>query len=431
VNRATTRAVFEFLRFLRSLLCNLPFMFIKTRNGICIRACLVAGVIGGLCGGVATAIAGPADDPTGAGEAIRALLTPIRERHGVPAIAGAIVTGDGRVLAGVVGERKAGTDVPATTNDLWHLGSETKAMTATLVARLVERGELRWSSPMKEVFPDISSSMHPDMKGVTVQQLLCHRAGLPPNLDLAGYRGDDVRAERLRAVREYLAAAPQEKPGSKMLYSNLGYIVAGAIVEKITDTSWEEAIRAELFKPLGMASAGFGGTGTPGEIDQPWGHGPDGKSVMANGPAVDNPPVMGPAGRVHCTIQDWAKFIADQLRGARGGRALLKPESYAVLHAPPPGGDYALGWAVTEREWGGGTVLNHTGDNTMNHANVWIAPKRDFAVLVCVNQGGPTAFKASDEAASALIRWYNSRTEPPKGGTPTGRGVGVPASAGG
>ena len=152
-----------------------------------------------------------------------------------------------------------------------------------------------------------------------------------------------------------------------------------------------------------MKSAGFSGSGTPGKIDQPWSHTADGKPIEINGPDADNPPVMGPAGRVHCSIADWAKFIVDQLRGEQGEKALLKPETYKKLHTPPFGGSYALGWGALERPWGGGTVLTHAGSNNMNYAVVWIAPKRDFAVLVCTNQGGPAAQKACDEAAAALI----------------------------
>jgi CubicO group peptidase (beta-lactamase class C family) len=117
--------------------------------------------------------------------------------------------------------------------------------------------------------------------------------------------------------------------------------------------------------------------------------------------------VLSPAGRVHCTIQDWAKFITDQLRGARGEPALLKAASYQKLHTPPFGGDYALGWGAVERDWAGGIALNHVGDNTMNCANVWVAPKRDFAILICINQSGATAFKASDEVAAALIKLHS------------------------
>ena len=150
------------------------------------------------------------------------------------------------------------------------------------------------------------------------------------------------------------------------------------------------------------------GLGTPGKLDQPWPHFANGQPAPNNGPTVDNPEVMGPAGTVHCSISDWAKFVADQLRGDRGERALLKPESYRQLHTPAIGGDYASGWLIAERPWGGGTVLNHAGSNTMNYAVVWLAPKRDFAVLVCTNQGGESAAKATDEAAAALIKLHQN-----------------------
>ena len=346
----------------------------------------------------------PAFCPAVGDKTMTAALVPIRQKFNVPAMAAAVVTSDGIKFVGAVGVRKRGTEVPVTLADLWHLGSDGKAMTSTLIARLVERGQLRWNSTLAEIFPDLAPQMDPEFQKVTLLQLLSHRAGLPANLDLAAYSGNDVQTLRSRAVREYLAKKPESKPGSTYAYSNLGYIIAGAIVEKVTGQSWERAITDEVFKPLQMNSAGFGGTGTPGQIDQPWPHAGDGQPTAQNGPDMDNPPVMGPAGRVHCSIQDWAKFVQDQLRGARGESALLKPESYQKLQTPPFGSDYALGWIVVERGWGGGTVLNHAGDNTMNFANVWVAPKKNFAILVCVNQSGDTAFQASDEAVGAMIK---------------------------
>ena len=148
------------------------------------------------------------------------------------------------------------------------------------------------------------------------------------------------------------------------------------MAEKAGDAPWEDLMRSLIFEPLGMKNVGYGGVGTPGQIDQPWGHMPDGKPAAGNGPDVDNPPVLGLAGRVHCSMEDWALFIADLLRGARGEKALLKPESYQKLHAPPFGGNYALGWLVVEREWGCGPVLTHAGSNTMNMAVAWLAPRR-------------------------------------------------------
>jgi hypothetical protein len=121
---------------------------------------------------------------------------------------------------------------------------------------------------------------------------------------------------------------------------------------------------------------------------------------------MDNLPVLAPAGCVHCSMADWARFIADQLKGAAGKGGLCKTETYKMIQTPPFGGEYSLGWIVCDRGWGGGKVFNHGGSNTMNFANVWVAPKKDFAVLICVNRGGDTAFKASDDVAGALITKY-------------------------
>jgi CubicO group peptidase (beta-lactamase class C family) len=351
----------------------------------------------------------PAFCPGIGDEPVTKVLKRIRQKFNVPAMAAAVVTSDGLTFIGAVGVRKRGTEIPVTLADLWHLGSNTKAMTSTLIARLVERGRLKWDSTLAGIFPDLAAQMDPEFRKVNLLQLLSHRAGLPPNLDRATYSGNDVQALRLRAVREYLAPRPETKPGSTTTYSNLGYIIAGAVVEKATGQTWERAIADEVFQPLQMNSAGFGGTGTPGQIDQPWPHTRDGKPTANNGPELDNPPVMGPAGRVHASIQDWGKFIQDQLRGARGEPALLKSESYQKLQTPACGGNHVLGWIVAQRRWGGGTVLNHSGDNTMNFANVWVSPKKNFAVLVCVNQSGDTAFRASDEAVGALIKLLQRR----------------------
>lgn len=347
--------------------------------------------------------------PLAGDAAVTSLLKPIRQKFGVPAMAAALVTSEGVQFVGAVGVRKRGTIVPVTLDDLWHIGSDGKAMTSTLIARLVERGQLKWDSTLAEIFPELAPQMNPDFQKVTLLQLLSHHAGLPPNLELANYLGDDTPALRLRAVREATAKKPQHAPGSTYEYSNLGYIIAGAVVEKITGQSWEQAVSNDVFAPLHLKSAGFGGTGTSGQIDQPWPHTANGEPTRENGPAMDNPPVMGPAGRIHCSIQDWARFVQDQLRGDRGAPALLKPAMYQKLHAPPCGGDYALGWLVANRSWGGGKVLNHGGDNTMNCANVWIAPQRDFAILVCVNQSGDTAFEATDAAVGELIKLHAGR----------------------
>jgi D-alanyl-D-alanine carboxypeptidase len=87
-----------------------------------------------------------------------------------------------------------------TADDLVHIGSDTKAMTAVLVARLVQQGKLEWDSTIAGVLPSIADSIHPDFRDVTVADLLRHVAGLPANpANWSAFAGKDLRARRLRA----------------------------------------------------------------------------------------------------------------------------------------------------------------------------------------------------------------------------------------
>jgi CubicO group peptidase (beta-lactamase class C family) len=176
------------------------------------------------------------------------------------------------------------------------------------------------------------------------------------------------------------------------------------MIEAVTGKSWEDALREQVFSPLNMTSAGFGPTGTPGKNDQPWPHEENGKPASEKGP-LDNPPALGPAGTVHCSMTDWAHFIGDQLRGGRGEKALLSPESYKLIQtAQPGGGDYGFGWGCLKRKWADGPALTHAGSNTMNFALVWLAPKKDIALLACTNTGIENAGPAVDEAVGALLK---------------------------
>ena len=331
---------------------------------------------------------------------LTALFEAIRQKHGVPALTGGLISTKGLALSAATGLRKAGGSTPVTHSDLWHLGSMTKAMTATLLGTFVMEGRLKWDATLGRLLPDLLERATPEAKAVTVRHLLTHRSGLPANLahwgalPAAGNRADIVRRE---CAKKLLS-----EPGSTYLYSNLGYMTAGVIAERLNGKIWEQVITARVFKPLGM-KMGFGGTGTEGKEDQPWPHTGDGRPMPNNGPAVDNPTSLGPAGTCHAALAEYAKFVADHLRGAAGKHAMLPQGVYKELHTPPEGADYACGWQVAERDWAGGTTLTHTGTNTMNYSVVWMAPKKGFAVVAACNQGGDKAAAACDEVCSLLI----------------------------
>jgi len=325
------------------------------------------------------------------------------EEHGVPAIGVIVVNSESTMARAVAGVRKVGTDVSVTVDDQWHLGSNTKAMTATLVGMLVDEGRLDWETTLEEVFPDLHE-MNDDFKSVTIHQVLTHRGGFLSNLPwgLMPREGSMAKARR-DAVATLLTMAPTYKPGVEAVYSNTGYVVAGAIIEKVTGEEWETVIRRDLFEPLGMTGAGFGGLGTTGEINQPWPHFTKDTPAEMNGPGADNPPVIAPAGTVHCMLEDYGRFLSEHLRAGSGDDPLLSSESFGVLHAKKFDDPYAAGWIVLERSWGGGVVMTHSGSNTMNRSVVWMAPQKDFAVAVMLNMGDQSGAMIADDVVTRVI----------------------------
>ena len=332
----------------------------------------------------------------------------IRKKHDLPALA-VVVVKEGRICdRAAVGVRKWGEATPVTTNDVFHIGSCTKSMTATLAAMLIEDGKLRWDTTVADVFPELKGKMDKQYEAVTVQQLLTHRGGVPGQPPAAAWkRAWEQKGTLIQQRREFIEAVlsqpPEAAPGTKMIYSNQGYAIVGAMLEKLTGTPWETLITERLFKPLHMDSAGFGPPGTPGAIDQPWGHT---RNLLGTVPLQhDNPPAISPAGRVHCTLDDLAHYTIFHLqRGQTNG--LLKAETLNRLHTPPDGGDYACGWVVVKRNLANGNALMHNGSNTMWYVVMWLAPERNFSVVAATNIAGSGAEQGCDEVAAAMIQQW-------------------------
>ncbi len=346
-----------------------------------------------------------ADNPAAPSD-LSPTLHALAEKYRLPGVVGAILHGDRIVALGSTGVRKVGDPAPFLPTDVIHLGSDTKAMTAILIGQLIDTKQLSFDSTMRELFPDLASKMNPEMAANTVRNLLDHDGGFPHDLDWDALTATrlPLPAQRRRGV-EMALSVPPATPIGKYVYSNVGYLLLGAIIEAKTGQSWEDVMRKEIFGPLHMETAGFGAPGTGGKVDQPWGH------ILENGKLqaeqFDNEPVLGPAGTVHCSISDWAKFVAETMRGAQGHPMLISAETFKQLTAPMPKQNYAGGWLVTERPWAGGLALTHSGSNTRWYCTVWIAPKKDFAVLIATNYGGDSAGKAADDGIGKLIE-FNS-----------------------
>jgi CubicO group peptidase (beta-lactamase class C family) len=347
----------------------------------------------------------PASAPASPAKDVSGLLVPIVEKRHVPGMAAAVARNGETVAVGVAGVRTRGKPDKVAAADRFHIGSDTKAMTAFLCGILVDEGKLKWSQTLGETFPELKKSMNPQYQAVTLEQLLTHRGGAPGDLTkdplwakLWTHKGTPTSARRL-LLTGVTSKAPEATPGEKYIYSNAGVAIAGHMAETVMKKSWEDLMREKLFRPLGMTTAGFGAPGTRAKNDQPRGHKTDGTPVEP-GPGADNPVAIGPAGIVHCSIGDWAKFAAANLPSAK--KKLVKPETLEKLHTPAPGEPkYAMGWLIADNQpWAGGPALTHAGSNTMWMAVAWLAPAKDFAVVIACNQAND---EACNDAALALI----------------------------
>lgn len=351
---------------------------------------------------------------------LSALIAPVVQKSGLPAIGVAVVNSEGLVGIGAVGVRSFGSPEKVTINDQWHIGSCTKTMTATLAARLVDRGLLTWDTKMGDVLGSLVSKMDASWKDVTLEQLLCHRSGSPHNFDDTIWEqtvrtGKPPREQRRILVVDALSSPLKTKPNTETSYSNAGYMIAGVMLEQITDSSWEALVQKEVFEPLGMKHTGFGAPGKPGKRDQPTGHrrAQSGWSPVVLGPNADNPAVTGPAGTVHTTLADWSRFMAAHLQGARGNQSFLKTATWKRLHEVGGNGwEYSPGWKISQEPWAGGMLLSHMGSNNFWLAQASLALNKDVAVLIVTNVSDDaveTPFKDILEAVIANLTSYRRR----------------------
>ncbi len=339
----------------------------------------------------------PIEEVRSNAEPLAEALESIRATYKLPAIAAFVMRGGEVVERATVGTRSTKDDTPVTSSAQWHLGSNTQAMTATLTGMLVEEGLLQWDSTLGDILSEAVPDMDAGHRDTTLTMLLHHTGGITPNINWYSAPED-----RVACVAGILSSAPKRDRGS-YAYSNGGYVVAGAMIEVVTGRRWEELTRKKIFEPLGMTDSGFG---APSNTNSPWGHR---SSVLRKTPmdpttrGSDNAPVLGPAGTVHVTLEDYARFLTAHMEGAQGKDGIVSAETFATLHTPRPGGKYAKGWIVVSRGWAGGQALSHSGSNTMWYATAWLAPEKNTAFFAVTNAGGDKASVAVNKAIEALI----------------------------
>lgn len=354
-------------------------------------------------------------------------LEAIRIQYQLPAVAALSINNDTSIDVQVTGRRNAYVaNAPVTTDDVFKLGSNTKAMTSTLLARVIEEStfprKITWDTTIPVALLFSGVIIHPGHYRTTLAQIAAHLSGIvdgangiPPQAGrLYDPRLTPAEGRRI-AIEAALRDPPATTPGTEFAYSNTGYMLLGFIIETLLKEPWEDLIQRKLFDPLGMESCGFGvgpPLKTPRGIENPWPHAPSRFGPVPNypGPLADVPLAMGPAGSVYCSMADYAKFIQLHIDGFNGrpNRILRFRGSFDKLHTPYLGQNYTCGaWNRDIVEVDGSEVvqLRHDGSNLLNYATAWVYPELSKAAVAFTNVGGDNAAAGCRAVARCVDEW--------------------------
>lgn len=309
----------------------------------------------------------------------------------VPGLAMAVVKDDKVLLVKGYGVRDVAKKLPVTPRTLFAIGSATKALTTFVLATLVDEGKLDWNTPVSQYIPDFKLMDPVASERMNAVDLVTHRSGLPRH-DALWYNTTLSRkemAERLRWLE------PSRDFRTDFQYNNLMFLTAGYLVERITGQTWEDAIRARIFGPLGMAHSDFSVADSQKSPDfaLPYEERDD-KVLLMEFRDITN---IGPAGSINSSAEDLIPWMKVHLNdGKLGEKAVMSPTTMTFLHTPRmetgakqtepeivPGG-YALGWFTDI--YRGVQRVYHDGNIDGFSALVMLVPSERVGVAILANK---------------------------------------------
>jgi len=334
---------------------------------------------------------------------IDSILGAMLAREGLPGGAAALITPDS-IRVGVAGVRRLGDSSKVDLADRFHIGSNTKAMTATLIARAIERGVLTWNTRPADLFAELRDSVHSTLKSVTLTMLMRMRGGIEPytageefnKLPRAVFTGTPT--EQRRKFADYLLRRGPFSPVGDFSYSNASYAIVAAMAEQAFGRPWEQLLPEYVGQPLAISIA----YGWPAKtsVAEPWGHWLRDDNLVPHDPngryqLLD---LVAPGGAVSLSIQDFATFVQFNLRGLLGNDGLIRATSMVALHEAE--GPYAMGWnhmpstgpagSCAPAVFGDSVVASaHTGSAGTFYSFATVIPSKRIAVAVMTNAFTP------------------------------------------
>ncbi len=321
------------------------------------------------------------------------LLDELVRSGAAPGAALGIVTLTGEMILATSGVRSLIDPTPIRSGDHFHLGSCAKAITATVAAQLVEEGLINWYEPLSNVC-DLPTT-------ASIGQLLDHTAGLPSfeeERELVGMPDlpkDPV--ENRRAFTEFVLAHEDiTEPGNQTRYSNAGYAVVGTVIDMLTRSSWEQAVRQRIFERLDLA-AGFGWPAA-WRAANPWGHQLIDGQLVPHAP--DGPyqlePWIAPAGDIHMSFMSFLRWQHANLEALSSGSGSLMPRVIRTVH------ENGYGWG--RQQFAGHNISGHTGSADTFFAAAIILHDIGMGVVVTTNATWEHCEPATLELLKEIVR---------------------------
>ncbi len=367
-------------------------------------ATLAAGIA--LAVPLAVPLVGQAAETGPTPDAIDAAVRATIERYKLPGIAVGVIE-DGKVVyARGHGETVAGTGDPVTEKTLFKIASNSKAMTAAVLARLVQQGKLKWDDPVVKHLPDFAMQDPWVTQHITVRDLLVHNSGLPegggdlmlwPEPNLFG-RDDIVRG--LRHIK------PAYGFRAGYAYDNLLYVVAGQVAAAAGGASYEELVRRELFAPLGLDGCRVGEfkLADAGSVAQPHTRNGNANAPMRRDAGVVPEIASAPAGGIRCTLDDmlawarnWLVPTSQQLQwlGETQRTEMWKARTPMPISSQRRRWDnthyyaYAYGFRLADAD--GEWTVSHTGTLGGMYSMMMLLPDRKSGFVFMINGDGSDA----------------------------------------
>ncbi len=310
----------------------------------------------------------------------------IRKYYHIPEISYAVVDDKTVLEIAALGRHAVNLPDTATLNDRFHIGSNTKAMTAFIIARYVEKGKLQWTTPFFDLFPEWKTKSNPGYEKITLQDLLSHRAGIQPfqgenDPTIPDFTGTNQQ-KRVQFGQFVLTLEPMfPDEQNPFVYSNAGYTLATLMVEKVTGKSWEQLVENVFNKDLKL-HVKLSWPENQKHKDT-WGHqSENGKLIPVPSAAGSHLDYTEPAGDINIKLKDYIKFIQLNLKGLNGENNYLKAETYQFMHNGTE--NYAMGWFNIKEN--GKELSVHSGTGAFTYFTiVHIDRKKGKAFIIATN----------------------------------------------